>query len=413
MVIVGNTVRIPRFNTRPIALSFGDGGGLPSEFRLFVRGWNETENGRYLFDDEAAAAVMAAYREWGVDLAIDLEHQMLGDAGTDPTARDARGWCKLELRADGSLWAVDVKWTPDGAARLSEKRQRYVSPAFQIDPETKRVEKVLNVAITAMPATHQTPALVAASVGGCMDPKQVAAALDALIAGDSDKCADLLKGIIAQAAGAPAEPAPPADPPAEMEAAAAPPAADPEAPPAEDDEEEEKATVAASARLVRLSGKATAAEAVEEIEAWRASHLALQAELKKLAAERADLESAERRRLCGDLVRLGAEFPSTVWADGNAVALKPRWSNMPIAELRTHVAEQRAARGGKAPSAPKTPAGGKQPAATGGDQVITTSLGPVTLSASEIAAAKEAGAQLDVFATNKAIRDAQRARAGK
>ena len=140
------------------------GNTLPTEFRLFVRGWNDTENGNFLFDDTAAKSVMTAYREWGVSLAVDLEHQMLADEpSADPTARDARGWCKLELRSDGSLWAVDVKWTPDGAARLQEKRQRYISPAFEIDPESNRVTKVINVAITAMPATHRTPALVAAN----------------------------------------------------------------------------------------------------------------------------------------------------------------------------------------------------------------------------------------------------------
>lgn len=151
-------------NRRVIALAVATGNEPPTEFRLFVEGWNDTENGRYLFDSEAAQATMAAYVKWGVDLAIDLEHQMLEPAiAPDPTAKDARGWCNLELRPDGSLWAVNVKWTADGAARLSEKRQRYISPAFTIDPETSRVVAIVNVAITAIPAMHDTPALVAAS----------------------------------------------------------------------------------------------------------------------------------------------------------------------------------------------------------------------------------------------------------
>lgn len=134
---------------------------LPAEFRLFVAGWNETENGNYLFDDEAAAAVMAAQDAHQVDRMIDLEHLSL-DTESNNFDPDARGWCKLELRDDGSLWAVDVKWTEDGAQRLRDKRQRYVSPAFEIDPETKRVTKIVNIALTALPATHGTPELVAA-----------------------------------------------------------------------------------------------------------------------------------------------------------------------------------------------------------------------------------------------------------
>ncbi|MCL2724846.1 MAG: phage protease [Polyangiaceae bacterium] len=142
----------------------GDGIEPPKEFRLFVRGWNDTEKGRFLFDDIAARLVMAAFRKWGVDLAIDLEHQMLDDRPQpDPTAKDARGSCRLELRSDGSLWAVGVHWTKDGAARVREKRQRYVSPAFEFNPETMRIEEMINIAITSMPATHDAPALVAAA----------------------------------------------------------------------------------------------------------------------------------------------------------------------------------------------------------------------------------------------------------
>src|SRR5687768_7283872 len=94
------------------------GGQPPTEFRLFKAGWNDTQKGAFLFDEAAAKSVMDAYRVWGVDLAIDLEHQMLdGAPHPDPTARDARGWAKLEVR-NGELWAVNVRWTGDGAARI-------------------------------------------------------------------------------------------------------------------------------------------------------------------------------------------------------------------------------------------------------------------------------------------------------
>ena len=138
-------------------------GVLPTEFKLFAPGRNETTKGAFIFDEQAAREVMAAYRQHGVDLSIDLEHLSLEDPVSsrnfDP---DARGWCKLEVRRDGSLWAVQVSWTPDGAARLRERRQRYVSPAFDVDPNTRRIREVHNVAITAIPATHKTMPLVAA-----------------------------------------------------------------------------------------------------------------------------------------------------------------------------------------------------------------------------------------------------------
>ena len=106
---------------------------------------------------------MAAYQAQGVDLCLDLEHLSLGDLGR-ADASDARGWFKLELR-NGELWAVDCKWTPDGARRLSEKTQRYTSPAFLAD-ENGRVCELINVALVAMPATHQAAPLVAAAKRG-------------------------------------------------------------------------------------------------------------------------------------------------------------------------------------------------------------------------------------------------------
>ena len=140
-----------------------EGDKLPTEFRLFRFGKNETENGTFIFDDAAAKSVMAARKKWGVSVMLDLEHQSLDcEPGVpDPTARDARGWGNLELRKDG-LYLVNVTWTPDGARRLREKTQRYVSPAFTTDDDG-RILTLVNVALTAIPATHGAQPLVAAS----------------------------------------------------------------------------------------------------------------------------------------------------------------------------------------------------------------------------------------------------------
>ncbi len=435
---------LPR-TTRTLSISLGEGDALPTEFRLFTSGWNDTENGRYLFDAQAASAVMTAYAKWGVDLAIDLEHQMLEPGiAPDPTAKDARGWCRLELRDDGSLWAVGVTWTADGAARLSEKRQRYVSPAFGVDPETSRITSILNVAITAIPATHDTPALVAArrqmpkdlrklatgpsfddirialgealevryraadpmaammgcpwvvdvydatvvyqidggywevpytldgatvalgepavavvrsfvpaapapvpvtttkkktaklAVGGTgMDPKLIQQALDALIAGDDAKCSEILKGLVASAAGADTDAATEDAPPPKGDGGA-------------DENVEAAAEVAAaSARMLRLTGVSTFVEAVEVLSTFRDSHLKLETERAALAAERSTLEAAERRKGCADMVLASARKPSEVWADDSATAPKAYLAAMPIADFRQFVKDALAASSGK------------------------------------------------------------------
>lgn len=143
-----------------VTLAIDTGASPPSSFRIFRRGSNSTRKGAVLFDDAAARAVMADYRAHGTDIAIDLEHLSL-----DPEARhhdpDARGWCRLEVRG-GELWAVDVRWTADGAERLRARRQRYISPAFRRGADG-RPRSLHNIAITSTPATDEAPALVAAS----------------------------------------------------------------------------------------------------------------------------------------------------------------------------------------------------------------------------------------------------------
>lgn len=133
---------------------------LPTRFRLFRKGINETVKGDFVFDDEAARLVMAEFERHGTDLMIDLEHLSL-DSYAPNYKPDALGWFKLAV-GNGELWAVDVKWNPEGIARLTDKQQRYVSPAFATDKEN-RIVAILNIALCAMPATRKPMPLVAAS----------------------------------------------------------------------------------------------------------------------------------------------------------------------------------------------------------------------------------------------------------
>jgi hypothetical protein len=366
------------------ALDVGAGDPLPTEFRIFAAGWNETTKGRALFDAEAAASVMAAYTAHGVDLVIDLNHDSLdrNALAMRADASDARGWFKLELRA-GELWAVDVRWTPDGERRLREKTQRYISPAFAESkhlgmPDDARPRKLANAALCAAPATHNAPALVAASAsavgatgahgvtcyvdGSTMDPKQVMAALEALETGDQAACAEILKALIASAASGGA---PPAGDPATESAEVPPPS------------EEEQALAALSSRVLELTKCATAGEALTALSAMFDA-------ATRAAADRAALEASERRGLISKLVTLGVEFPATAWS-GNPTDFVPvkRLADEPIAELRARVALHVASP--RAPIAPPV-AGGE----------VTT------LSATELAHCKKNNIDPTEFATRKA-----------
>src|SRR5688572_5109999 len=84
--------------------AFGDLQKAPlmNEFLIFKPGVNKTLKGDFLFDSIAAASVMAAFETHGADVMIDLEHLSL-DTESPAFDPDARGWCKLAVKPDGSL----------------------------------------------------------------------------------------------------------------------------------------------------------------------------------------------------------------------------------------------------------------------------------------------------------------------
>jgi phage I-like protein len=133
----------------------------PSAWRIFRVGVNPSTKGPVLFDAKAANDVMADYRQHGADQMLDLEHLSL-DRSSPSYDPNARAWYQLQIR-NGELWAVNARWTPDGQARLAAKSQRYISPFFAVDPGTRRVKRVINSALTALPASDKPMALIAAS----------------------------------------------------------------------------------------------------------------------------------------------------------------------------------------------------------------------------------------------------------
>lgn len=318
---------------RWIALGLGD--VPPTEFRVFERGIVDSTKGSVLVDDESIARIMSAYQKHGADIMIDLEHQALDPfPSPDPTSRDARGWGRLEVRVDG-VWCVDVKWTPDGVARLTEKRQRYISPAFYVEdvPEggPPRVVQIINIALTALPATHGLDALIAASqsrkVRTSMTPEQMQQIAVALGLGDGATVEEVI-GAIAEL-NSKLESALCAGDAAEADAASS---ADANPPPGE--------MMAATERdrdaireILALSSRGSIAEALADVRAWHATHA-------RTEARAAELDRIERESLGVRLVKAGMR-PATVWADPFAKvgerALRPILAGLTLEELRAEV----------------------------------------------------------------------------
>lgn len=148
----------PEFKRLSLSLPGIDvAGKAPAEFRLFAIGTMETSKGDFLFDDTAALMCMEAYADHGNRLTIDYEHQALSEP---PIQAPAAASFVPQLRNDG-IWATDVHWTPKATEYLSNKEYLYFSPAFLTD-DNNRPTRILNVALTNLPATKNMQPLVAA-----------------------------------------------------------------------------------------------------------------------------------------------------------------------------------------------------------------------------------------------------------
>jgi phage I-like protein len=134
-------------------------GTPPSEFRIWTWGENPTLKGTVVLDKAAADAVLLAYAEHGVELAIDYEHQTF-NAEENGKPAPAAGWFRPEVRDDG-LWAAGVRWTDEAAGYLKNRQYRYFSPTALLDAKTRKPVRLMPMALTNWPATKDIQPLVA------------------------------------------------------------------------------------------------------------------------------------------------------------------------------------------------------------------------------------------------------------
>ncbi|WP_437759493.1 phage protease [Sorangium sp. So ce1389] len=160
-------------------------GQPPSELRLFRAGQNKTTKGTFVFSERSATAVMAAFKEHGVELAFDYGHAMAVGANLSEDGK-AAGWFTLEVRA-GELWAVSIRWTDKAGREIAAREWRYVSPWFEYDAKTREITTIINVALTNIPATHEAQPLMAASLLEFLSMKEKIVSLLGLSAEATDE----------------------------------------------------------------------------------------------------------------------------------------------------------------------------------------------------------------------------------
>jgi phage I-like protein len=131
------------------------------EFRIFPYSDKiETDKGTFKFDEECASLIVADRAKRKTRLQIDYDH--LAIKAEKPGDAKAAGWCDVEARADG-LWAVNVEWTPAAFEMVKNKEYMSVSPFFGATKKDHRIVVLMNIAITNLPAMHESASLIAAS----------------------------------------------------------------------------------------------------------------------------------------------------------------------------------------------------------------------------------------------------------
>lgn len=158
------------------AMALEGSGQAPTELRIFKPGWTETTKGKFLFDEKSASAVLKAFQSYGNRLVFDYDHAMVkGSVRPQDKTAAANFAVEVKLGDEGpELWAVDIQWTANAKAAVEAGEWLYFSPTFYFDEKSRRVDELVNVALTNLPATIGMTPLVAAGedISGETEPEK-------------------------------------------------------------------------------------------------------------------------------------------------------------------------------------------------------------------------------------------------
>lgn len=115
----------------------------------------------YQLDQAQADTVIANFKSHGTDLPIDYDHATMQ---VPNVKAPAAGWIKSLSYVPGEGLYGDVEWTVAGKADVESGAYRYHSPVILTNTKTKKIERLLNVALTNQPRTRHQRELLAASL---------------------------------------------------------------------------------------------------------------------------------------------------------------------------------------------------------------------------------------------------------
>lgn len=138
-----------------------DGKALLLTIRLSPWGVVQTTNGAYVMDDEAAAAIVAAFAKHGTALPIDREHETLPENTPAAGSRGAVGWIEEVYAEPGNALMGKVRWTDEGRALIRAEAFRYLSPVLMVRKSDRRAVSLHSAAMTNKPAIPKMDRLAA------------------------------------------------------------------------------------------------------------------------------------------------------------------------------------------------------------------------------------------------------------
>lgn len=161
-----------------LSVSSSEIDGAPSVVKLLPLGLVKSQKGDFIVDEESFQRIKNTFKERGIDIVIDYEHQTLEDVQAP-----AGGWIKDLFIQDGAI-AAKVEWTPKAEEYLKNKEYKYLSPVVLVRKNDQKAVVLHSAALTNTPAIDGMFAIVNSinidefeEGGNIMDLKKLAALL--------------------------------------------------------------------------------------------------------------------------------------------------------------------------------------------------------------------------------------------
>lgn len=128
--------------------------GAPEIIKLLPLGLVKSQKGNFTVDKDSFELIQQKFKERGLDIVIDYEHQTL-----ENVQAPAAGWIKELILEEDSI-SAKVQWTPKAQEYLKNKEYKYLSPVVLVNKGNSKAVVLHSAALTNTPAIDNMFAIV-------------------------------------------------------------------------------------------------------------------------------------------------------------------------------------------------------------------------------------------------------------